>query len=664
MGVFLYNMSKITKIYLAQLCHENENQFQNKCFPLAIGYIAAHLEQVFKGRIEVDLFKSPTSFNTALKTSRPDIVMLSSYMWNENLTCEFASNIKQKYPDTLIVLGGPNISIVADKRKEFLLNNPSIDLMVNGDGEFVAEEIVEFFIETKSIKDAKRRGFPYTCAVENSEYHIGPEDGEHRLGMAKDKTSMDEFPSPYLMGLFDKFFKDGESPLLETNRGCPFTCTYCQQGGKYFQKVRQFPPGRFRDELNYIAEKIQELNVDITMIEMTDPNFGMFKRDEEICRYIRECQDRYDFPQFVGSSTGKNRADTIIKNTSLLKEGSIFLRSSMQSLNMDALRAVKRQNIDLKAYRDIQQDMENKNLESNADMMLGFPNETMESHCEGILTLIDTGTKEFAQYQTIILKGTEFEKEEYQREHGIETKERPIPECFREYKILGKKRKVIETERIIVKTSSMTFAEYLECRRLHLIVMLFHNSRLLDMVYEYMISYNFQRSDIIKKIMESNNNTFLNIIDGYTKETCGELFESIDQMFDVDDLTNYTHNKIFRYMAIAFFLNREVIVEVIKEALLDLMTSEHEEAIGEMCEILFKRIISPKKPPKKKTIFINNEKLIRVFGQKVCLEPTSHQMSSIRMLGKIYKSEDDIINKLIYHLRPKNTVLKIGYNDE
>ena len=52
------------------------------------------------------------------------------------------------------------------------------------------------------------------------------------------------------------------------------------------------------------------------------------------------------------------------------------------------------------------------------------------------------------------------------------------------------------------------------------------------------------------------------------------------------------------------------------------------------------------------------------FGKQIKLTPTDHQISSISMLKKLYKSEADIINRLLYHLRPKNTVMKAVYSSE
>ena len=188
---------------------------------------------------------------------------------------------------------------------------------------------------------------------------------------------MEEFPSPYLTGLFDKFFIAGESPLLETNRGCPFTCTYCQQGTKYFQKVRHFPPPLLKMSSIMSPKRSGRpvpRSIRLSLLTLTLACSNVTRRSAVSLDSAKMIMVSLDF---VGCSTGKNRADTVIANTNILKPGSIFLRSSMQSLNEDALKAVKRQNIKLDAYRLIQLDMVEKNLDSNADMMLGFPKETL-----------------------------------------------------------------------------------------------------------------------------------------------------------------------------------------------------------------------------------------------------------------------------------------------
>ena len=57
-----------------------------------------------------------------------------------------------------------------------------------------------------------------------------------------------EIPSPMLSGVFDDIIKNNPDYVfnitLETNRGCPFQCTFCDWGSLTYAKIRKFPPGK------------------------------------------------------------------------------------------------------------------------------------------------------------------------------------------------------------------------------------------------------------------------------------------------------------------------------------------------------------------------------------------------------------------------------------
>ena len=42
-------------------------------------------------------------------------------------------------------------------------------------------------------------------------------------------------------GVLDEFFDGKLAPLLETNRGCPFQCTFCVQGVRWYTKCTTSP---------------------------------------------------------------------------------------------------------------------------------------------------------------------------------------------------------------------------------------------------------------------------------------------------------------------------------------------------------------------------------------------------------------------------------------
>ena len=62
----------------------------------------------------------------------------------------------------------------------------------------------------------------------------------------------DIVPSPYLSGLLDKFLDGTFQPAFETSRGCPFLCTFCDQGIDE-SKITAFSTKRIADEIMYVG---------------------------------------------------------------------------------------------------------------------------------------------------------------------------------------------------------------------------------------------------------------------------------------------------------------------------------------------------------------------------------------------------------------------------
>ena len=99
---------------------------------------------------------------------------------------------------------------------------------------------------------------------------------------------LDDIPSPYLGGFLDKFLDRGLVPILQTNRGCPFSCAYCCSAVAYYNKVAFFSVNRVREEIEYIAERVKSPSMQIH-----DSNFGMFEQDYEICKKIVAVRKKY-----------------------------------------------------------------------------------------------------------------------------------------------------------------------------------------------------------------------------------------------------------------------------------------------------------------------------------------------------------------------------------
>ena len=199
-----------------------------------------------------------------LKSDPPDVLMLSNYIWNESLSLHFAGLSKQISPDTLVVMGGPNVSIEPDRQIAWFESVRNLDLYILGEGDFLATEVVKNYLEAgQSVRKLGTKEIP-------SSIYRRPDDSIVRQQLWKRHKAVDEIPSPWLTGIQDEFFDGRFSPMIETNRGCPFQCTFCVQGEKWYTKLHYFDEERIKEELTYIAHRIKEFSPNMGMLRIAD----------------------------------------------------------------------------------------------------------------------------------------------------------------------------------------------------------------------------------------------------------------------------------------------------------------------------------------------------------------------------------------------------------
>ena len=132
------------KIFLADLVH-NRHMGQY-AVPLNIGFIASLVKQKFGGQVELELFKFADQLIESMD-QKPDIVAFSNYDWNYSLNKAVTSIIRESNPNTLTVMGGPNIRKPDEGIKEFLLSLPDVDIYMLHEGEEPFCKLVEHLLK-------------------------------------------------------------------------------------------------------------------------------------------------------------------------------------------------------------------------------------------------------------------------------------------------------------------------------------------------------------------------------------------------------------------------------------------------------------------------------------------------------------------------------------
>ena len=178
----------------------------------------------------------------------------------------------------------------------------------------------------------------------------------------------DVIPSPYTTGLLDKFLDGTFSPAFETARGCPFLCTFCDQGLDA-TKITTFSVERIAEEIRYVANKLKDKK-GTKSIFMFDSNWGIFEKDVRLSDEIFKIMEEYDYPQYIECLTPKSNWDNIIKINDKLKNR-VALGLSMQSLNLETLDGIKRRNWTKEQYLEFL-DKLNKEEKFFSEMIIPF----------------------------------------------------------------------------------------------------------------------------------------------------------------------------------------------------------------------------------------------------------------------------------------------------
>lgn len=515
-------LTKPLKIYLADLTYTTLS-ISTDAFPLNIGYVGAYCQKLLGKQIELTLFKYIDDLEETIHASPPDILAMSNYPWNHAVGLEFFNMMHSIRPETLCIMGGSNIPHQANLQAEFMKARPMIDAYVYLEGEKGFSNLIANVVQ-RDRTEHERFSFgedPISgCLFFNSAGNFVRGPVLPRL------KALDEFPSPYLTGLMDKFFDGKLTPMIETNRGCPFSCTFCHEGHEIFQKVNFFSMERVTAELEYIAERVPST---VHSLMLCDPNFGMYHRDVDICKAIVPIQAKTGWPTDITASTGKNNKERIANALYELK-GTMQMWLSVQSMDKSVLDNIKRTNISLEDMMHIQTSLTAQHLASKSEIILGLPGETYESHIKTIADLITAGVDSISAYTMMLLEGTNMNLPEEREKWGFVTKFRVLP---RDFARLGNGVNVVEVEEVVVGTKDLSFKEYVALRRFHLIISAVYNGKAFAALFRLFRELHIDVFPLLKGVLERISEApqaVRMLVAEFEKETIGELWDSEEEL--------------------------------------------------------------------------------------------------------------------------------------
>ncbi len=579
------NLSKI-KIAFSDLTYTNQG-ISSISFPYGISLVASYAKKIFGDEIEFRIFKYPQDLKDYIEKEGPKILCFSNFSWTFDISYEFAKKIKEHFSDTIIIFGGPNYPLEIEEQKNFLMSYPMIDFYIIGEGEI---SFVELFNNLKkfdfNINKMKKN------KIQNKNCHYIYENQIITGNPLERIKNLDSIPSPYLSGYLDKFFDGILIPNIQTTRGCPFCCSYCQEGQDYFIKVSRFSPQRIKDELEYIAKKSKVPN----MI-LADSNFGMYNEDIEIAKIMAEVKKTYGWPKYIDASMGKNK-ETILEATKILN-GEMSIGAPVQSTDEKVLNAIKRRNISKDKMVELAKVSENFGASSFSEIILCLPEDTKEAHFKSMSEMIDLGINVVRSHQLLMLPGSEISTKEYRKKYEMNTKFRLQPRCFGDYKLFNETFSAAEIDELCVSNSTMPYKDYLECRKFDLTVEIFYNNGIFYELLSFLRQAGISSSSFITSIHEISSKIQLaEFYSEFVNETENSLWNSKKELESFIKQTGMIekyikeglrNNEQLKYRAIGFFTKMEEIHNIAfnsaKELLKDkeIFNEEIENYLDELC---------------------------------------------------------------------------------
>ena len=349
--------------------------------PYTVGVLWSYVSQFssIKDNYSLDriIWRREDIETTAQSLKTNDVLAFSTYIWNKNYNYALAKRIKELNPKCITIFGGPEIPVT---KKDLFDKHPYMDVVVKGEGEVTFKELLESIIVGGELNNIPG-------LLLNNSGKIIDTLPRSRLDM------LDNIPSPYITGIFDKIMSESEgigwNSTLETNRGCPYTCTFCDWGSLTNSKVKIFSLERVFAELEWISKN------KCGYVTITDANFGIFvERDSAIADKLLSLQDTYGYPPAASITWAKNQKPEVFDIVSKLVKSpraAQGLTVSAQSMDLGVLKNINRINLKQHKISDIFSMCEKYNVPVYTEMILGLPGESPESWKNGIWQLFRAG---------------------------------------------------------------------------------------------------------------------------------------------------------------------------------------------------------------------------------------------------------------------------------
>lgn len=472
-------------LYLVQVA---DSYGPNKFLPLALGYLWSYAWQDAKissaWELKDVIYEKPPIKDVVDNLDDPKLVALSCYVWTWEYNKQLANAIKNRFPNCLIVVGGPQVS---KYDLEFFTAHPYFDLAVLGEGERAFKEILLRYPE------GNYEGIPHVITRKNK---LAPPSRDRQL---------EEIPSPILSGFYDIIMSKRTDPVMwqvtfETLRGCPYKCAFCDIGEDYWNKITKFDMERIRKEITWMGEN------KIEYVTVCDSNWGMLARDVEITKHVIATKLKYGYPKFWDVTWAKNNSDRIFEIAMLDKHAGTKLFKgitfSMQSLNKETLKATSRFNLEDHVVQENLNKYQTEDIPTYSELIWPMPYETVGTLQASIQQLIDYGQRDFLMVHPLVLtKNAPMAQPDYIEKNQLQYKEVPLDIFW--LRIDDSKNYITETVDAVWATNTADFDDMIQGHMLsYWVILLYYYGWAHYIIEAIAKDQHITQTDVVRRLIE------------------------------------------------------------------------------------------------------------------------------------------------------------------
>lgn len=452
------------------------------------------------------------------RLDNPDIVGISCYTWNKQYSLTLAKTIKSIWPQCVVVAGGPEVN-------EEWMNIDYIDSLVIGEGEQAFVDMLVNIVDNTPLEKVYRN---------------------------QKITNLEEIPSPYTLGIFDSIISQhpdiGWYAILESSRGCPYSCTFCDWGGATNSKIRKFTLTRIENDLKWFVKN------NVYTVLVPDANFGIFKqRDKEIAVLIRNYAELPESKiQHVMTTYAKNTNLECFEIEQIFGPYSYGMTVSVQSMSPGSLEAIKRNLMKINELTRVFSLSEEYKIKTYTEIILGLPRETLDEFKSGIAKILELGQHNQLQVWILMLiPNSEMNTPEYRQMFGLKTRNIKTlkDDCY---------PGSYEESEFIIETDSMSFDDLVEAYMYAWMLQNFHYAGYTEWFAKYCrnvhnIPYRTFYDRLFKKIQESPafKDVFIDFKENVVYQWQGNEADNTKHLVTLDCNINLYYSMYTRFIDVA-----------------------------------------------------------------------------------------------------------------